>query len=261
MLNKQPKYLYKYLNNKGLIKTIKSLSIRCSQATSFNDPFDCKPPFYFANDCTKKCLSTNKYGSTCEGFVKCVTEKCYVSCFTTQPFNILMWGHYTNNYNGGVIKLKRENFLLKNSKKIIYTKEIPTISSKNCFLNHQNGDEQEIIETLYLRKHPYWKYEKEWRVLSHIYNLQHDLNNIDMRAITDLNIRKKNSRLKRFLKNNKVIIPLHKDDIKEIYLGYKNNKIDVIKKIIKEKNIETKLYVVKPEINSYRLIKEEIFIN
>ena len=258
MSNRQPPYLYKYLSCKGLISLLKTLNIRCSQPSSFNDPFDCTPPFKF-DECSKNCIGLNKYGDTCEGYLKCVTEKCYVSCFSIQPYNLLMWGHYTDNYKGGVIKIKRDIFLLKYSKAVNYTNEIPTIPSKYCmpgFVIDEN--KQEIMDLLYLRKHTCWKYEKEWRFYAHIYNLRNELNEIDISTITDLSRKKKIQRLRQTIKNNKVIIPLQSDDIEAIYVGYKNDKIDQIKEIIRQKGINAKLFKISPEHNSYNLKKQWI---
>ena len=134
-----PEYLFRYLNEKGLIKTLENLSIRCASALTFNDPYDCAPPFKFNDDCSEGCIILNKYCTTCESFIKCVTKKCYVACFTTKPDNILMWGHYTENYKGGVIKIRRNIFMLKHTEKVKYTNNIPEFSTDLCFNKTQNN--------------------------------------------------------------------------------------------------------------------------
>lgn len=256
---RQPKFLYKYINSEGLLNILKNLSIKCSPAVLFNDPFDCTPPFLFSKDCDKNCIIINKYGSSCEGYIKSVSEKCYVSCFTTNPCNILMWGHYTDSYRGGVIKFKRDIFMLKHTQKVNYSNHVQTISSEQCFSNSVgNTNNKTLHELLYLNKSNCWKYEQEWRFCSHIYSLKNELSIIDLNTINDPIQKKKINKLRKALNKNNVIIPIINNDIDEIYIGFRNEQIDRIRNILEQNRITAKVYVVKPENNSYVLKRERL---
>lgn len=97
-------------------------------------------------------------------------EKARVLCLSQNRNNLLMWGHYTDNQKGGVLKFKSGNDLIigdEEIQKIIYSNE----RLDNNFLGENidyflKNDSSEFDLGKYLWvKSKDWEYEKEWRLV------------------------------------------------------------------------------------------------
>lgn len=78
--------------------------------------------------------------------------------------DILMWSHYAENHKGFCIQYSRspENILGTEAEPVIYQEELPSLSASA--ITTRNGGS---IDSLWLTKSSHWRYEREWRVLSH----------------------------------------------------------------------------------------------
>jgi len=95
----------------------------------------------------------------------------YISCFSEVNDNILMWSHYAKSHTGLVLKFKQinNNFFCA-SKKVCYSKYMPSFLDRNILINHLVGGEhliniERIFHHLWYTKSIDWEYEKELRVI------------------------------------------------------------------------------------------------
>lgn len=92
--------LYKYLDVNGALSMLRFKELQFTNATKFNDPFDCHPslidcsnppdmpydwpPKEFQSDMAENRLVNNR-------------ERAWISCLSKRPDNILMWSYYTKH--------------------------------------------------------------------------------------------------------------------------------------------------------------------
>lgn len=87
----------------------------------------------------------------------------YVSCFSTNPYSALMWGHYAEKHKGFCIEYDVKS-LPENMRillPVIYT-EKPFDAS--MILDMRGIEDNFAMLCPYLFKSADWKYEKEWRI-------------------------------------------------------------------------------------------------
>ncbi|WP_027878772.1 DUF2971 domain-containing protein [Mesoflavibacter zeaxanthinifaciens] len=167
---KTPEKLYKfYGTSKYTLEALKNQYLHFSSPRDFNDPFDCM---------------TNRESYIMKGG-KGIAEhrnSIGICCFALTNENPLMWGHYTNNYQGICIKFKN-NKLLKNENVAIkshvsYLKDYQPANDELCQrlreidefeISQSDKDFIKKISTMlfeYCWKYYDWKYEKEYRAIS-----------------------------------------------------------------------------------------------
>ena len=123
--------VYKYLKfDEGATCILKHGTLKFTSPTDFNDPFDCRSTldsdkafdFYYGKYADRfqqdhKYLSPAKRLNKIRSFERSIKAKIKngvlidnllsgigVSCFTTDPENILMWSHYADHHRGFVIE-------------------------------------------------------------------------------------------------------------------------------------------------------------
>ncbi len=177
----QPRYFYKYMADPEKIKPlIEDGLLYLSSRKQFNDPFD---------TCAQLTTSTNTLGHQHKfrsinrkrglnpshkeleefkqngpamiraSFYKTMNN-CGLYCFSKDPSNILMWGHYSNHHKGLVIEFDRlmdyQTFGIAQS--VNYTKELPSFKSSSSDVTQ--------IGKIMTTKYDAWAYENEWRIFS-----------------------------------------------------------------------------------------------
>lgn len=92
--------------------------------------------------------------------------------------NILMWSHYSQNHAGLCLQFEtaRDFSVLSQALNVKYSSEYPII---NYIKDFQNG-----LESVLLRKHEGWSYEKESRIIKP--GLAHSYISFDPQAITGI---------------------------------------------------------------------------
>jgi hypothetical protein len=187
--------LYKYLPfNDGSLQVIESNTIKFTDPTAFNDPFDCMPVLdsekflaWLLNNSEKRNELIKKFGSSAkllqkksvlkkeiidssDSFVADLQKKVGVLCLSEDPLSILMWSHYADNHKGFVVEFKIPvyEYDTPSNKMIDYLlKLIPQkvlYSTKRPKLNILS-DRIKMIDDALLTKHIDWSYEKEQRVI------------------------------------------------------------------------------------------------
>jgi hypothetical protein len=168
---------------------LKSQRIWCSDPTTFNDPWDCKPYFdpAFLDDpdtraATAEALISTRGGgpelndvdeqmrtdpdllkATMHGLsqelVSFIASRWGIYCLSPDPDLALMWSHYARNHNGICLEFAVPNTKFQLALQIQYQKEYP----KN--LLHDMLRDPGSRSTLLLVKSDDWSYEREFRLV------------------------------------------------------------------------------------------------
>ena len=178
-------YLYKYIGlNKNIEfveKIIKDNTIKFSDLTTFNDPFECmsiigvlsysdirdklheiylKQGKSFSEEIAKIHYDELTFSMRDE-FHKSSLPKYGILSLSSVWNNILMWSHYASQHKGIVLIFKYipSNDFYKNMMKVRYKNGIEFFE-----LSHSNRDKKtwESFST----KHTMWEYENEYRIIS-----------------------------------------------------------------------------------------------
>lgn len=105
-------------------------------------------------------------------------EETRVCCFTENPDNVLMWGHYGNGFKGvvfgydPVVLSGEDERVLDTIHKVDYPKEnaVPDINVAEMFFIEEEVERKQIAResygTIFATKSNHWSYEEEWRATS-----------------------------------------------------------------------------------------------
>jgi hypothetical protein len=190
--------LYKYLEyNDNSLKIITEGTIKFSDPTKFNDPFDCQPCYdpsiaeHIAKTRSDLMNAAADYrGISIEHLMEEnpkqrlanvmesgqysfeMASSVGICSLTRDPLNLLMWAHYADDHKGFVVEFNipeesieplnnpMQLFELLIPQKVLYVPEMPII------LPTDNIDEQ--LTKQYLTKGLAWKYESEDRVIDYV---------------------------------------------------------------------------------------------
>jgi hypothetical protein len=232
----KPEKLFKfYGTSKYTLEALENQYLHFTSPRKFNDPFDCM---------------TNRENQILRGNQGIVDHRnsIGVCCFSLSNENPLMWGHYTNNYNGICIKFKNQELLKKENVNIkshvSYLKNYqPTNDELNQRLEEIDNFETSNLKKDFIKKilvmlfeycwkYYDWKYEKEYRAIS----------------FGDKDFNRK--------------LPFEIEDVEEIYIGNRLEKekpefYESLIKILKRKYSKVKLFKVKPNPLVVKLEFEE----
>jgi hypothetical protein len=198
MIKRLPRRLFKlYSPSERTIQTLTEGNIYFASPHQLNDPFDCQisvdtqypeekiydlalailkiwsnisyrfqkeySPLYFSVDEDKPIQ--RRFDFLVEDFLSRIMDYGIFS-MTEEINNPLLWSHYTSNYSGFAIELNPKFPLVKsmynNLHKVEYRKSIPHFAIDN--LIEMTLDD--IEKTTATVKGTYWRYEKEWRLIS-----------------------------------------------------------------------------------------------
>ncbi len=92
-----------------------------------------------------------------------------VICFTKNDNNLIMWGHYSGNHTGLLIKFDTDLIKVNGEtissllKKVYYTKKMKL--PRNTFRKLPPSKQRETMKPITYRKYADWKYEDEYRAI------------------------------------------------------------------------------------------------
>ena len=189
-----PQYLYKYkaLRTENDLKRLEEIldgTLYAAHKSEFNDPFDCSPVLQVQHkrgvirEHIKGIVNRNMEGSNrrsrrlllkaarhrvrhigAEGVSRSALEQTYddagLICLTTEPNQMLMWGHYASDHKGVCIR-----FNLKDGSSDFRCAFPVTYSEERPVLVYPITDAEELIEKSFLTKAKCWEYESEWRII------------------------------------------------------------------------------------------------
>lgn len=222
------KSLFKYYNsNLNSIDSLLNSYFFLANPSSFNDPFDSNKNLIvdFEKD-NSKILKNN-------------FEDIGICSFCEDINHPIMWAHYTNNYRGFAIEFDTEDFKLYIEEnqfkgndikegfqisKVIYVNYIVPI--QKAFEFHKRY--------LFATKGKFWEVEKEWRIIGEL-----NQNRIDRRLYFNPEI------------------------VKNIYLGFNlcredETAVNLISTICQIKYPNADIYIVRPDHDKVRLVKEKL---
>jgi len=183
-----PDHLYKYRSIKA--KGVKDIFIKrkvyFTDATKFDDPFECRPILTFHESSLKreqdlKKLAKNKFPNadkrtikklikgkkrfltdqkTLRGTYNSLIKNIGVYCLSEIKDDLLMWSLYADSHRGFCIEFdpSHENTLFWEAFKVIYQEEYPTV-------NMMDIGKAEEFRKAYVTKSLHWENQKEWRIL------------------------------------------------------------------------------------------------
>ena len=193
-------YFYKYLNFQnglGVLGVIDDCTLKYTNPIFFNDPYDCmySMELDFSDFTKSKCeeqynqkIKTSDWfkikekikaqlkTSVDEKIMQNIRENFSITCFSTDPLNILMWSHYAHNHTGFLVEFKHPKRLLNNALldsgsiplPVIYTNNFPKINV-NWNVEKIYSSQKHMFEftsKMVLHKASCWEYEKEFRLVS-----------------------------------------------------------------------------------------------
>lgn len=193
-------YFYKYLNFQnglGVLGVIDDCTLKYSNPMHFNDPYDCMYSIeldfsdFTKSNCElafeqkikasdwfrlKEVIKTSLKLSISKDLNNYIRENFSITCFSTDPLNILMWSHYAHHHTGFLVEFKylKEEFhrgTLSSGNiplPVIYTDNFPVINA-NWNVKKIYDSEPHMFEftsKMVLHKARCWEYEKEFRLIS-----------------------------------------------------------------------------------------------
>ena len=105
--------IYKYLDAKGGLRMLKGSNLQFTNATKFNDPFDCHPALFDYSN-----APTNEHNWPPAEWISEMEEnnmvnlrnETWITCFSKVYDSLLMWAYY-NNHKGICLGLNKEAVL------------------------------------------------------------------------------------------------------------------------------------------------------
>ena len=250
--------LYKYLDIEGAIKMLKNRTIRFSNATKQNDPFDCHPNL-IDHSCAADGAITEEWGKlmvlTEENRSENVWYDTWFCSLSKISNSIPMWSYYAQNHTGVCIGLNIDK-VLKNTPQLFGLSYIEPLV---CEVQYKD-----ILQRPNSRG-DLWYYQlttkaKDWAHEQEVRLIMPQATRIYLAYTDELTEREKRGEIihdKEFPRD----MPIHDGECLEaIYLGIK---IDIKKKkevILKaqEINPNIKIYQMQVDDKAFRLKADEI---
>jgi len=187
-------YRYRALNNETALnyleQTIRSNELFFPKASSFNDPFDCRPVFSFDSNeeemkrYLKRVTAKNMRGANrlerrsqesgalrrfqetkarkrlIQTNLHHITEKVGILCLSELADDILMWSHYADSHRGVCLEFDAQSDFFARAQSVKYQLDRP-------ILNPILDSPARMAVSALLTKAEHWAYEKEWRIVEY----------------------------------------------------------------------------------------------
>jgi hypothetical protein len=234
--------------------------IFCSDPTTFNDPWDCKPYFdpallddpVIQAGTAESFIATQKGGpkgdimdhllrtnpallkQLLQGFsanqVEFISKRWGVYCLTSDSCSTLMWSHYSRNHRGICLEFAVENTHFRAAHKVQYQTEYPRL------LLHDENSRLKIL----LIKSDDWSYEQEFRLICPRFT---DLQNHPL-----------------FMQGD--YLPIGPMDLRSIILGCQAGaeSIQTIRRLVEQYAPQVLLRQTRRAPNKYRLTVEDLVL-
>jgi hypothetical protein len=183
-------YHYEKFCPNYLTATLRDQKIHCSNPSSLNDPWDCRPAFN-----SKSLRNPEDFEKTMAWFHSQATSppppgwEAYearlrndpsqqeqfmlsqsnaasnmiaerrIYCLTPKSNSTLMWSHYAQNHRGICLEFGVDNSLFRNALQVVYCKQYPV------WIAHEFEARRELTVDMIRTKAWAWRYEKEFRLI------------------------------------------------------------------------------------------------
>ncbi len=150
--------LYRYCDKNG-VNILQFKALKLSRIDEFNDPFEFRIATCESSEVSKAAQAVYEH----------LKESLRVICFTRNDNNLIMWGHYSRNHTGLLIKFDTDLIRVNGEtissvlKKVCYRKKLklPT----NRFRKLPPSKQRETMKPIAYWKYADWKYEDEYRAI------------------------------------------------------------------------------------------------
>ncbi|HTF94723.1 MAG TPA: DUF2971 domain-containing protein [Cellvibrio sp.] len=177
-------YHYQSFKKEYLEQLLRDRTIYCSNPSSFNDPWDCKPWFNTSllddeTECQRHMDFIKEHANFEDEILNMLAgnrikleemlnrlsmgmardnDRCFrIYCLTPDPTNSLMWSHYANKHSGICLEYDTHNAVIGSAWKVEYNELFPNIK-----LYEKTVDP--LVHLLH--KSNVWSYEHEYRVIA-----------------------------------------------------------------------------------------------
>ena len=171
--------IYKYTSFENL-KHILNGSIRLTQPSAFNDPFELLPEIYLKENIENKQIGLDIASKPRESniarlpddfeneqcndiparyLIKSISESVGILCLSKNPNSLLMWSHYADQYKGVVVEFDEEHEFFSDMHCINYEDNRPKINFYKLL------EEDNILLSEMCFKPKVWEYEEEVRII------------------------------------------------------------------------------------------------
>ena len=172
--------VYKYTSFENLVHILNG-SIRLTQPSAFNDPFEFLPEIYYTEEgytninigidvlsrpretCVR--LPNNFKDDYCNDItsrrlIKEISKSVGVLCLSKNSNSLLMWSHYASEYRGAIIEFDESHEFFEHIHPVRYEKIRPKLDFSDLL-----SDSNEIIISELCYKPDVWSYEEEVRII------------------------------------------------------------------------------------------------
>lgn len=171
--------VYKYTSFENLMHILNG-SIRLTQPSAFNDPFEFLPEIYYTGsggefnigvDVLSKPRKSrvrlpNNFKSdlcndlTSRRLISGISKSIGVLCLSKNRDSLLMWSHYADEYKGAIIEFDENHDFFEHMHPVRYERNRPKLAFSDLL-----SDSNEIIIAELCYKPKVWEYEKEVRIV------------------------------------------------------------------------------------------------
>ena len=191
----QPATLYKYVSSDRALTCLPEVgngALRATQPSALNDPFECastkawvetneaEGDEIFARVLTSiaqnKPVTAHQVSAARDAFgslyirnlmAQQLSYRFGIVSFASDPFNPLLWSHYTVDGSGFVIGYDRKRLVLIGSSPE-HLRPVRYLPRPPLSLDHKIWNDKLNILNLLALKSDYWSYEDEWRLIAEL---------------------------------------------------------------------------------------------
>lgn len=249
--------LFKYLDFKGGLAMLEHHNLQFTNATKFNDPFDCHPALFDYSHVPNRPYNwppADFLSSKGENDMKNLRNSTWMCCLSKVFDSLLMWAYY-NNHKGICIGLNKEavlnccqykffGFMFPFAGEVKY-KDI--LQKPDYFKDHPSWND------LLLTKAKAWEHEQEVRIITK--------NPAWVHAGRDIPDEFKKDEIVDW-KEIRHYLPLSRDCFNSVYLGVNilpRNKAKIID-VAKKLNPNIEIYQMTLDLEAFRLKEESVNI-
>ena len=249
------KILYKYVDAEGGLKMLQNSNLKFTNATKFNDPFDCHPALYNYNNPPEK--ESQWYGADfleMKGKTDMENHRnnTWICCFSKVYDSLLMWAYY-NAHKGICIGLNRDAVLDSCNKGCLGTffPFFEEVQYKDILDKSDYFKDNMAWFNILATKAKDWEHEQEVRIIAE--------GPAWVNAVRDV---PQEFRDEEIIDGKEVRYypKLSADCFESIYLGvniFHRNKEDIVR-AAKKLNPNIKIYQMTTDPEAFRLKEEEI---
>jgi len=149
--------IYRYLEAKWALKSLRERRLRVSRIKELNDPFEWR-----IGSVADLPGHANAGRESFDAFVERINEQLGVISHSAASADPVIWSHYADSHKG--IALEFDHFLVEELHPVSYSHSLPIFDVTRFLKTNSDQYTLSILKTALGRKSLSWAYEKEYRV-------------------------------------------------------------------------------------------------